>query len=111
MEVFLIFPNQLFFNLSHLKIIPGKDQYFFSIVLSNLKAFELTADPFKQIVIFNQKTNPKLNLFQGLSQIEYIITESNFEFFIANISLNNHCDPSLMFKFEWTNFLFKNYIM
>ena len=61
-------------------------------------------DPFNRIKFVN---------FNKYRKIFYIISNSNFGFFISNntISINDQCDLNLMSKYEWTNFLFKNFVI
>ena len=67
----------------------------------NLKGFEMNADPFKNVLLLNFNKNNKINF----------IHNSNFDFFIKNISLNDNCDLNLMSKYEWSNFLFKELVV
>jgi hypothetical protein len=87
------------FNLKNLKILPINKV--FMIKLYNLKGFEMNADPFKNLLLVNFNVNNKINF----------IHNSNFDFFIKNISLNDNCDLNLMTKYEWSNFLFKELVV
>ena len=102
MSQFTIYPNKQIildksFDLQKLNIIQKPGQFIFTIRLFNFKGFEIAADPFRQIF-----KNLKRNQF-----IEIAVHKSNFDFFISNISLNDHCDLKLFSPSELTSFLFK----
>jgi len=103
MSQFTIYPNKQIildksFDLKKLNIIQKRNQFIFTIRLFNFKGFDIAADPFRQIFI-----DLKSNQF-----IEIAVHKSNFDFFISNISLNDHCDLKLFSSSsELTSFLFK----
>jgi len=87
------------FDLNNLTIISSTPQ--FMIIFDNLKGFEMTADPFKKIVIN----------FKNSKSLFIIIRNSNFNFIIKKhlLEINSQCDLNLTSKYEWSNFLFKDY--
>ncbi len=111
MSQLTIYPNKKIildnsFNLNKLTIIPNQNQVSFCIKLFNLKGFQMTNyfDPFNQIKFVN---------FNKYRKIFYIISQSNFDFFISNntISINDQCGYLNLTssKYEWTHFLFNNF--